>query len=696
MAKGGSALNIQIIDKSYRLSLTDKAKKIVSELTLNEKISLMSGKVFVLEMLYNFSGEKHYNYVPYPAGGIADKGIPQMLFCDGPRGVVCGNGRSTCFPSPILRGASFDIELEEKIGQAVGEEVRAYGGNLFAGICINLIYHPGWGRSQESYGEDSYHLGQMGSAMVRGVQKEHVIPCIKHFAFNSMENSRFKVNIECDKRTEREVFLPHFKKCIDNGAAAVMSSYNLYNGAHCGQNEYLLKDILKGEWDFDGFTMSDFIWGITDTVEAANNGQDIEMCDTHFYGDNLIRAVDEGRVSEDNINESAIRIVRTLLAYIESDQKIYPMDVVGCKEHVTLALESAQKGITLLKNENGLLPINREKAENIVVLGKLANMENTGDWGSGRVYPPYVITPLQGIAMAAGNRKIIFNDGSDIEHAKFLAQKADYLIFVVGYNHDDEGEYISHEEVGDIMDSVGGDRTKSLGLRADEVRLIKEVAPKNPNSAVVLIGGGMIMVEEWKDYVSSILMAYYPGMEGGTAIGQILFGDVNPSGKLPFVIPKSEEDLPNINWDTDCQKYNYFHGYTKLDREMLEATYPYGFGLSYTEFTINHVSFSLKDNYIEAKCDVKNIGSYAGDQVIQLYVGFSKSLIPRPVKVLKGFQRVSLKPGRKKTVTIRTPVEELMWFNEKNNEWELEHITYDLYLGTSSSMKDLARGEISL
>lgn len=683
------------IDKKYRLAYTDKAKRIVEQMTLEEKVSLMSGQVPMSEILYDFDGEKHYNYIPYPAGGNKGKGIPQMLFCDGPRGVVCGTGMSTAFPAPVLRGASFDTDLEERIGQAIGREVRAYGGNLFAGICINLPYHPGWGRSQETYGEDSYHLGQMGSALVRGVLKENVIPCIKHFAFNSMENSRFNVNIVCDRRTEREVFLPHFKECIDNGAAAVMTSYNLYNGTHCGQNKYLIRQLLKGEWDFDGFCMSDFAWGITDTVEAAKSGQDMEMCETNYYGDKLVEAVKKGLVPEEYINESAVRIVRTLLAFSEADKKTYPVDLIGCREHVALALESAQKGITLLKNENKILPIDRDKIESIVVLGYLANQDNLGDLGSGRVYPPYVVTPLQGIANSAGNVKVVFNDGYDLEHAKRLAQNADYVIFVVGYDNNDEGEFIQYTQVG-FKDSVGGDRINSLGLRQKDIRLIKEVGPVNPNSIAVLISGSMIMMNEWENDVNAILMAYYPGMEGGTALGQILFGDINPSGKLPFIVPQIESDLPKVNWITDYQKYEYYHGYTKLDKEKKEAAYPYGFGLSYTKFTIENVSFIKTGDFIEAKCDVSNTGNRSGDEVIQFYAGFSKSKIPRPVKALKGFKRVSLKPGETKTVTIKTPLSQLMWFNEKTSGWELEHMAYDMYLGTSSSLKDLVNGTLCL
>ncbi|HBI73870.1 MAG TPA: glycosyl hydrolase, partial [Lachnospiraceae bacterium] len=326
----------------------------------------------------------------------------------------------------------------------------------------------------------------------------------------------------------------------------------------------------------------------------------------------------------------------------------------------------------------------------------LANKGNLGDNGSSRVYPPYAISPLQGIAKAAGNKKVIFNDGSDIRHAKWLAERADYVVFVAGYDCNDEGEYVSNDQAGNYMDPIGGDRCQSLGLHPDEIRLIKEVGPVNDRSVVILIGGSMIMMEEWKDYVNGILMAYYPGMEGGTAIGQILFGDVNPSGKLPFVIPKKETDLPEVNWDTEKQRYDYYHGYTKLEKESIESAYPYGFGLSYTKFEITGVYFSRRGDAIEAECSVKNTGERAGTQVIQFYVGFSQSSVDRPVKVLKGFQRVPLKPGEKKKVTIVTPIAQLEWFNDRKDAWELEHMEYDLYLGTSSSEKDLIQGKLSL
>lgn len=684
--------------KTKRLSYTEKAEKIVKSLTLEEKVSLMSGNFELNKLIQDMvsDSKKHYNYIPYPAGGIKKENIPPMLFCDGPRGVVCGNGKSTCFPVPMLRGASFDTKLEEKIGNAIGKEVRAFGGNLFAGVCINLPYNPGWGRSQETYGEESFHLGEMGSALVRGVQNEDVIACIKHYAFNQMENSRFKVNIECDKRTEREVFLPHFKRCIDEGAAAVMSSYNLYKGTQCGHHDYLLNQVLKDEWDFDGFVMSDFIWGVKDTVEAANGGQDMEMCCTMFFGDKLVSAVNDGKVPESKVDDAAVRIIRSLIAFEDAYDKKYDDSVLGCKEHVELALQSAREGITLIKNENNVLPLNKNLVNKLVVLGKLGDKEVIGDRGSSEVHPAYIVTPLQGIANTSINTQVIYYDGADLNHAKKLAENADAVVFIVGLNYNDEGEYVSNDNDTSYTGAIGGDRKDSLGIKEDEIKLIQEVGPLNKNSIAVIIGGNMIMMEEWKKYVSSILMAYYPGMEGGTAIGEILFGIVNPSGKLPYVIPYNESDLPHVDWITESQFYEYYHGYAKLEKEGIEPSVPYGFGLTYTTFKIQNAFFDANSENIIATCEIENTGDLEGTEVIQLYVGFKNSSVDRPVKLLRGFKRVSVQPGEKKTVEILCPIDQLLWYNPDNNKMELEYMKYEIYIGTSSANEDLLSGTINL
>lgn len=681
--------------KKYRLSYTERAEKIVSKLSLEEKVSLMGGRSGQMESPAN-PQDDHYNYTPYPSGGIEREGIPAMMFCDGPRGVVCGTGKTTCFPVSMLRGATFDTELEEEIGHAIGREVKACNGNLFAGVCINLPYNPGWGRSQETYGEDSFHLGEMGSALVRGVQEENVIACIKHFAFNSMENSRFKVNVSCDIRTEREVYLRHFQKCVEAGAGAVMSSYNKYHHVFCGHNDYLLNQVLKEEWDFDGFVMSDFNWGVRDTVEAANGGQMMEMCETKYFGERLVKAVEEGKVPMERIDDAAVRIVRTLLAFTEADQKEVPKGEAGCRKHIDLALKCAREGITLIQNEGKVLPFHEEEIKTIAVIGRLVDEEVTGDHGSSRVFPAYVVTPLQGIRKRLPHAEVIYEDGSDLEKAKTAAEKADAVVFVAGYDYNDEGEYVLKDESDTELGGYGGDRLNSLGLHRDEAEMLKQVGPCNSNSAVILIGGNTILMDEWREAVGAVLMAYYPGMEGGTALAEILFGDKNPSGKLPFVLPYKESDLPEVAWDTTEQWYDYYHGYTKLDKEKKEPLAPYGFGLSYTQFSLSEPFFMAEKDSVTAECMIQNTGDREGTEVIQFYAGFGASMQERPVKALCGFRRVTLEPGESKKVSIVCPVKELAWYNPQTGDWEVEKMVYEGYIGTSSSERDLLRGSFTL
>ncbi|MEG1926810.1 MAG: glycoside hydrolase family 3 N-terminal domain-containing protein, partial [Ruthenibacterium sp.] len=494
--------------KEYRLRFTQQAQNIVDQMTLEEKIDLMGGNTSFDKMVSDAvcTQTEHYNHTPYPAGGNAAFDIPPMLFCDGPRGVVCGVGKSTCFPVTMLRGATFDADLERRIGQAIGREVLGHSGNLFAGVCVNLPYHPGWGRSQESYGEESFAVGKMGAALTTGVQDENVIACVKHFAFNSMEISRFKVNITCDRRTEREVFLPHFKDCIDAGAASVMSSYNLYKGVHCGQSDYLLRKVLKEEWDFDGFVMSDFAWGITDTIEAGNNGQDMEMCSTTYFGERLVQAVQNHLVSQKYIDEAALRIVRTLLAFKAAQDKHYTASVLGCKEHIALAREAAQKGITLIKNK-GALPFDRRIVHKLAVIGKLADCSNLGDHGSSQVYPAGVVTLLQGLHNAAPDTQILYCADSDIAKAHKAALWADKVLFVVGFNYDDEGEYTSEDQDKNYTNATGGDRQDGLGLHPEDVELLTCCGDVNPHSVVVLIGGNTITMQQWEPKINAILQA---------------------------------------------------------------------------------------------------------------------------------------------------------------------------------------------
>ena len=291
---------------------------------------------------------------------------------------------------------------------------------------------------------------------------------------------------------------------------------------------------------------------------------------------------------------------------------------------------------------------------------------------------------------------MIYYEGQDHDRAKELAREADAVIFVVGYNYNDEGEYCAEDDLDQYLQGVGGDREVSLDLHKEEIDLINTVGSVNPNSVAVLMGGNMIMMESWKKSVSAVMMAFYPGMEGGTAIAEIIFGKINPSGKLPYVVPVKESDLPQVNWRTSEQHYDYYHGYAKLEKEGIEPSIPYGFGLSYTTFQFSNASFYVKDGIVSAECDVRNTGDRDGTEVVQMYAGFKHSSVDRPVKVLRGFKRVDLKAGESKRVEINCPAEELKWFNPDTNQFELEHMKYEVYIGSSSSDRDLIEGVVEL
>lgn len=661
-----------------------RIQEIISKMTLSEKIREMSPSTRITRqgvMLFR------YNYWTWDAGGNKRLGIPKLRFTDGPRGVSLGN--STCFPVSMARGASFDPELEERIGSAMGYEARAQGANFYGGVCINLLRHPGWGRAQETFGEDPYHLGIIGSAMVRGLQK-HLIACIKHYACNSIENSRFYVNVKIDERTLREIYLPHFKRCIDEAqAGAVMSAYNKVNGEFCGHNYHLLTEILKKEWGFEGLVMSDFLWGLKDGKAGANAGLDIEMPRTRFYGRNLKKLVLAGEVPEEKIDDAARRILRQKLRFAKVGEPVYEKNKVAGEQHRKLALESAQKSIVLLKNHQNTLPLNRESLKTIAVFGKLGNRANLGDVGSSRVRPPYAITPLQGIKNQAGDAiNVLYSDGAKLETAKKLARSAEAVIIIAGLTAKQEGEYIPFP----IVNKYGGDRTE-LGLSQRQENLIKELAKENPKTIVVLEAGSAIIMEGWKDKAPAILFAWYPGMEGGNAIAEIIFGEVNPSGKLPIVFPKSTDQLPYFDPKIKEIEYGYYHGYRWFDKKNLEPAFAFGFGLSYTSYKYSNLRLDKKEikksEKIRIQADITNLGERAGEEIVQLYVGFENSKIDRPIKELKGFARIFVLPKETKTVSFELKPEELAYYNPNSKSWEIEEMEYNVYVASSSRKEDL-------
>lgn len=649
-------------------------KKLTEEMTLKEKIYMLSGHPIRQIQRDLIKTGRNYNVHALPAGGCKRLGIPPILFTDGPRGVVMGN--STCFPSSMLRASAFDTDLEYRIGKAMAGEAIAQGANYFAGICINLVRNPKWGRCQESYGEDTFLLGIFGEALTRSVQEEGLIACPKHFALNSMEDLRFYVDVKIDDRSLHEVYLPHFKKCIDAGAQSVMGAYNRYDEFYCCENRKLLTDILRKEWGFDGFVMSDFVWGIHDAEHSLRAGCDVEMMFSKEYTQGKIKkCLKKGKLNEGHIDRAVQNILRALIRQQPRIKK-RSMDIVGCKENRALALEAAQKGMVLLEN-NGVLPLGQDAS--VVVCGAYADVENTGDHGSSRVYDKQIVTPYQGIrkkfadvALAAGM------DAGAIKQAG-----KDVVILCVGNDYKSEGEYFANMNYAltEKPEDGGGDR-RSLRLSEKEAALIKNLKKSGKKVVVVLYSGGAVMVDEWRESADAIIMNYYSGCEGGTALAALISGEVNFTGHLPFTIAQKEEDYPDFR--TIGQKpyvidYGYYHGYTLLDKLGKKAAYPFGYGLSYTDFTLREGKIACKEDGIDAVILVKNTGKVAGAQVIQLYAGSRDGGKERPVKLLKGIGRVELKPGEEKEVKIHVPKEELKFYD--GGKWVLDK-EYDFYIGT--------------
>jgi len=675
--KNGQKISWNELKNLNETEIDQKAEEILSLLTLKEKVRQMSGD----GILY-FDGIKmllRYNKYPLPAGVIERLGIPGILFSDGPRGIVLGN--STCFPVSMARGASWDVDLEERIGNAIGIEGRAQGANFFGGVCINLLRHPAWGRAQETYGEDTFHLGEMGAALTRGVQN-HMMACAKHYACNSMENARFKVNVKVDERTLREVYLRHFKRCVDAEVASIMNAYNKVNGKYCGHNPHLLTDILKKDWNFKGFVITDFVQGIRRGELAVNAGVDIEMpFKWRMSPRKLLKLLRKGKISEEQINNSCRRILRQLIKFIpKREPNNYTMEKVACREHIELAIEAARKSIVLLKNENNLLPLDKQSPKKIAVIGKLANIENIGDKGSSRVYPPYIITPLEGIKNISGElMEIIYDEETDLEKVLDLAENVDYIVIVAGFTHRDEGEYLS---------SKGGDRD-SLNLRKSDENLILTLSELNDNVIVVLEGGSAIITEPWREKVPAILMIWYPGMEGGTALGEVLFGKINPSGKLPIVFPKSTDQLPYFDKKARSIEYGYYHGYKLMDKEGNSPAFPFGFGLSYTTFSYGNLVVEKNNDDILVNIDITNTGEVFGEETAQIYIKYKDTAVDRPLKELKGFGKILLNPGETKTLNMKIRLKDLAYYDTNSNKWVVEKIEYEALVGPSSRKEDL-------
>ena len=413
----------------------------------------------------------------------------------------------------------------------------------------------------------------------------------------------------------------------------------------------------------------------------------IEMPCVAFYENEIPQALEEGRVTEDDLNEAVGYILRTILYYeTRKDPEAFTPDVIARPSHIAVAKRAAEEAAVLLKNEGHVLPLNPEKTGRILVLGKLGNAQNIGDHGSSMVHPYYAVSPLSGIMKRMPRALILYNDGTDLELAKKQAADVDAVVIVAGYVHSDEGEFLSLKVETEA--TAGGDRM-TMRLHKRDTDIIEAVAGICPNTIVSLIGSSAILINEWESKVPAILFSFYGGMEGGTVLAEILFGDVNPSGKLPYTVAYKEDDYPFF--DPDCTEitYEYYHGYAKMDKENKEVLYPYGYGLSYTSFSFGEPVAEVFGDTAKFRFAVTNTGNADGAEIAQLYIGCEGSAVDRPVKTLRDFARVTLKAGETKEVELSVTKQEMAYFSEEADDFVSEDITYTALIGNCSKGEQL-------
>src|ERR1700690_3705233 len=690
--------------KNTSLSADKRAEDLLGRMTLQEKVAMLAGATWM------------------ESAANARLGIPSLKMADGPVGVRSWSGPSaltnatgsklpqvltTAFPAGVALGATWDPEIAGRVGQALGAEVRALGRNMLLGPSVNIHRTPWAGRNFETYGEDPYLSSRLVVAYIKGMQGEGVIATVKHFAANSQEFERRTIDEKIGERALNEIYFPAFKAAVQEaGVWSVMSAYNKVNGLWCAENPYLLTDTLKKGWGFQGFVVSD--WGGThSTVDGAVAGLDIEMpgpasvrallnheetTRQNFTGgfqapEKVLPEIESGKIPQAVVDDRVRRMLRVMFSSGIFDRGEEPAGEVDTPAEIAVARKSATEGIVLLKNERGLLPIKPAMIRSIAVIGPSAAVARTGGGGSSNVKPKYAVTPFEAIGEHGGKKRFLIAyaqgatmEGEEQDKGKDSASLLKDAVAVAA-NSDLAVVFVGNSSK---LESEGHDRA-TLGLPAGQEELIKAVAAVNPRMVVVLIAGSPVLRDNWVGKVPALVAAWYPGQEGGHAIADILFGDSNPSGKLPMTFPKAWKDspayghYPGENGTVDYAEGIYV-GYRHFDKHNVEPLFPFGHGLSYTTFAYSDLKVSPR----EVSLAVRNSGSREGAEVVQLYIGDSHSSVDRPVKELKGFRRVVLKPGETKTVTFGLDKSALSYYSTAKHEWVAEPGTFEVLVGASS------------
>lgn len=668
----------------------------------------------------------------FSSAGVPRLGIPENWMTDGPHGIrpevlwdewdQAGWTNDSCiaFPALTALAATWNKDMSALYGKSIGEEARYRNKNVLLGPGVNIYRTPLNGRNFEYMGEDPFLASKMVVPYIQGVQANGVAACVKHFALNNQEVDRHTVNVNVDDRTLYEIYLPAFKAAVQEGKAwAIMGAYNKYKGQWACHNQYLLNDILRGEWGFDGVVVSDW-GGVNSTQEAIYHGLDMEFgswtnglsegtsnaYDNYYLSKPFLKLLKSGEVKEEEVDKKVRNILR--LAFRTTMNTKRPWGSFGTDEHALAGRHIAEEGIVLLKNDNAVLPLDLNKTKKILVVGENAIKAMTVGGGSSSLKARYEVSPLDGIKKRVGSQaEVVYargyvgdasgnyngvHSGQDLTETRSeseliadavnQAKSADVVIFIGGLNKSDN------------QDSEGHDR-KSLGLPYDQDKLISELVKANKNLVVVNVSGNAVAMP-WVKEVPSIVQTWYNGTESGTALASILLGDVNPSGKLPFTFPVKLDDVgahkmdayPGVNKEADY-KEGIFVGYRWVDKEKIKSLFSFGYGLSYTTFEYGKVTADKKevtrDGKISFTVKVKNTGARDGAEIVQLYISDLKSSLPRPLKELKGFEKVYLKAGEEKEVTMSIDKSALSFFDAAKHEWVAENGDFEALIGASSS-----------
>ena len=664
--------------------------------------------------------------------GVPRLGIPELWMSDGPHGIREEvlwdewNGAhwtsDSCiaFPALTCLAATWDPQMATLYGKSIGEEARYRKKDGLLGPGVNIYRTPLNGRNFEYMGEDPFLISRMVIPYIKGVQSNGVAACVKHFALNNQEIDRGHINVIVDDRALHEIYLPAFKAAVQEaGVWSVMGAYNQYKGQQCCHNQYLLNDILKQDWQFDGVVISDW-GGVHNTEQAANFGLDLEMgtwtdglsqgktnaYDNYYLAEPLLKKIKKGEINIKVVDDKVRRLLKMIFRTVMNSQR--PWGSFGTEEHALAGRTIAENGIVLLKNDKNILPINLNKIKKIAVVGENATKRMTLGGGSSSLKVKYEITPLDGLKKQIGNlAEIIYVKG----YVSPLTEKRDPKPEIpVGYKEPNPEillqEAINAAKDADIVlyfgglnknenqDSEGNDR-KSYNLPYGQDRLISELAKVNKNIVVTIISGNAVAMP-WIKEVPAIVEGWFGGTESGNAIASILTGKVNPSGKLPMTIAEKLEDYPShalgeYPGDHVNVRYNegIFIGYRWIDKQKKQTLFPFGHGLSYTTFDYGKIKISSKqmrnNDKITISIPIKNSGKIKGKETVQLYIGDEKCSFERPIKELKGFSKIELNPGEEKIVTFEITDEAFKFYDDKQKIWRTEPGKFKIYIGASSN-----------